>query len=448
MPRLVLHRSFTRLVSAACLLAAATSGEAAVSVEDQLRELAEQNRQLMEQLKTQQKTIDELRTRMDAADGVSARRETQLLEIKEQVAENAGSPAASAVRSEGGGQKVILSGVAGLAFFDSGSQGQFPNAEFRVDEAKLFLEAPVWTDTYFLAEIDLTLREQDTIALGEVYMDFERAGRAFGLGRELNVRVGRINLPFGEEYLVRDAINNPLISHSLADVWGVDEGVALYGEKGKWSYVLAVQNGGRALARDFDKDKSVTARVSYDPLAWLHVSASALRTGDLSVAGDGISEVWFADGVFVPIGGPTTTVFSGKLYELNATGRWKSGHLNVALGRGEYSDDDRAADNSRRMSYGSVELMQTFVDGFFGAARYSWIDAKKGYPLSGHGDRGRYLFSGALTDELRRLGLGVGYRFGEPLVIKAEYMMEDGSLLNGTKRDNEDLFAAEIGLKF
>jgi len=292
------------------------------------------------------------------------------------------------------------------------------------------------------------LREQDEIYLGEIFVDFERAGRALGLGRELNLRVGRLNLPFGEEYLVRDAINNPLISHSLADVWGVDEGVELYGEKGKFSYAIAVQNGGRALARDFDKDKSVTARVSYDPLAWLHVSASALRTGDLSVAGDAISEVWFADGVFVPIGGPTTTVFSGELYEVNATGRWEGGHLNVALGRGEYSDDDQAADNSRRMSYGSVELVQTFVGGFFGAARYSWIDAKKGCPLSGHGDRNRYLFSGALTDELRRLGLGVGYRFGPPLVIKAEYMFEDGTLLNGTKREDEDLFAAEIGLKF
>ena len=67
----------------------------------------------------------------------------------------------------------------------------------------------------------------------------------------LNVRAGRIDVPFGEEYLMRDAIDNPLISHSLPDIWGVDEGIELYGAAGKFSYVVAVQNGGIPATRDF-----------------------------------------------------------------------------------------------------------------------------------------------------------------------------------------------------
>jgi hypothetical protein len=429
-----------------CFLFSVAGGWSAENVDEQLRGLAEQNLRLMQQLQAQQKLIEELRTRMDQADRTTARQETQLEQIKEQVVDAADKPAA---RTESLGQQVILSGIAGFAFFDSGADGQFPNAEFRVDEARLFLEAPIWRDTYFYAEIDLTLREQDSIALGEIFVDFENAGRVFGWERELNVRVGRINLPFGEEYLVRDVMNNPLISHSLADVWGVDEGVELYGEKGKFSYAVAVQNGSRPVARDYDKDKSVTGRIAWDPRSWLHVSASAMRTGDLSATGDGVSEIWFADGVFIPIGSPaTTTSFSAKLYELNGTARWKAGHLNVALGRADYADDDRSADNSRRIDYGSVEFVQRLTERFFGAARYGWLDAKRGYPFGGHGDRGKFLFSGAPTDELRRLGLGIGYRFGPPLIVKAEYMLEEGSLLNGGTRDNEDLFATEIGVKF
>jgi hypothetical protein len=426
-------------------LATWASTVSAATPEEQLRELTEQNRQMMEQLKAQQQTIDELRARMDAAERSTVRQESKPQKITERVAE---VPASAVVRGNAEGRKIVVSGVAGLAFFDSGSKGQFPNAEFRVDEARIFFEAPIWKDTYFLAELDLLLREEDEIYPGEIYVDFERAGRAFGWGRALNFRMGRLNIPFGEEYLVRDAINNPLITHSLADVWGVDEGVELYGEKGKFSYVVAVQNGGHSRARDYHKDKSVTARLSYDPAGWLHLSASAMRTGDLDVADEGVSEVWFGDGVFLSTGGPTTTVYSARLYELNGTVRWDGGHVNAALGKAEYADDDQLADNDRRMNYGSVELVQAFADGFFGAARYSWIDAGKGYPLSGNGNRGGYLYSRVPTAELWRLALGVGYRFGPPLVLKAEYLWEDGKLLSGAKRDDEDMVAAEIGLKF
>ena len=41
-----------------------------------------------------------------------------------------------------------------------------------------------------------------------------------------------MNLPFGEEYQVRNAIDNPLVTHSLSDVWGIDEGVQVYGTLG------------------------------------------------------------------------------------------------------------------------------------------------------------------------------------------------------------------------
>src|SRR5437660_1192004 len=162
----------------------------------------------------------------------------------------------------------------------------FPKGDFRVDEAKLFVETPVFEDVYFYSEINLMRRESSdlTVQLGECYLDFENVSKLWNREGWMNLRVGRLDIPFGEEYIYRDAIDNPLISHSLTDFWGVDEGVELYGTVAKVNYVLAVQNGGAQVARDFTADKSVTVRLGGDPTKWLHVSASAMRTGDLDVA--------------------------------------------------------------------------------------------------------------------------------------------------------------------
>jgi hypothetical protein len=59
-----------------------------------------------------------------------------------------------------------------------------------------------------------------------------------------------------------------------------------------------------------------------------------------------------------------------------------------------------------------------------------------------------YVFSLALTDELWRLSLGLGYRWSPNFITKAEYSFERGSLLEGQKRDHEDLFGVEAAFKF
>jgi hypothetical protein len=60
---------------------------------------------------------------------------------------------------------------------------------------------------------------------------------------------------------------------------------------------------------------------------------------------------------------------------------------------------------------------------------------------------GEYLF-GVPTTELWRLSLGLGYRFSQNLVLKAEYSFERGRELNGEKRDHEDFFGFQAAFKF
>ncbi len=427
-------------------------GQEAVPAAD-LRELIEQNRALQKQVNAQQVQIDELRSKLAEISTAGARQDRELHALSERVAEPVPVervPVTTGARD----QEIRLSGEAGLAFFDGGPQSGFPNAEFRADDVKVFLEAPVWKDTYFFAELDLVTREanDEFFHMGEVYVDFENvSGRLGGPDRALNVRVGRFEIPFGEEYQVRGVMDNPLITHSLSDIWGVDEGVEIYGDVAGFSYVVALQNGGHKTLNDFHPGKALTARLGADPTKWLHLSASAMHTGELTVAGDGMSEIWIGNGFFKSIGGTTTTQrFEAKLAELDAIAHWDGGQLAAAIGRAHYDDNDAVADNSRRLDYFYVEAQQRLTERFRGAVRYSELRTDRGYLLPGLGDDGAFFYrpGAPLTDWLSRLSLGLSYHFGDPLLLKFEYSFEDGRMMNGTRRDQEDMFSTELGLKF
>ena len=438
----------------ALALAVVLAGASAIGVgaaeesDPTLRALMEQNRQLQEQVRAQQKTIDELGSKLGQVLRSTEAQQGQLKRLQERV-ENETAPAPPAMSDRE--HEVRVEGEAGIAFFDTGASGPFPKAEFRADDPVIAVEAPVWKDTYFFGEMKLLTRESsnENFQLGELYVEFENVSKLWGQPDQLNVRAGRINTPFGEEYQVRGPVENPLISHSLTDIWGTDEGVEIYGTLGPARYVVAVQNGGTSRLHDYNADKAVVARVSWDPVPWLHLSGSAMRTGELSPSGDVLSDLWFANGFFRSIGAPSaTTAFWADLAEGDARVRWKTGHVGVAYGAARYDDNDRLSDNARRLRYGYIDMVQDIADKLYGAARYSEIRAPRGYPLAGGGNAGEYFFRPSLTQELRRLSVGLGYRFGPPLVLKLEYSWNTGHLLGGEEREDENFFGSEIGLKF
>lgn len=414
-----------------------------------LRELLEQNRRLQEQVHAQQKVIAELGARLTEIARTSERHERELRDLQEHT-DTAPSPV-SVGRSVSRGQQVRIAAEAGLAYFRTGREGPFPEGAFRADDPVISLEAPVWKNVYFFTELKLLTREAnlEEFELGEIYVDFEDVAARWGRPGLLSFRAGRLNIPFGEEYLVRGPVANPLISHSLSDLWGVDEGVEIYGRLGPARYVVAVMNGGVSRLRDFHSDKAVVARVGFTPARWLKVSGSALRTGKLDTVNDNLSELWFGNAFFRAIGPSTTTAtFEANLLQADGTASWRTGHAGASLGQARYDDSDTSADNSRRLGYGHLELVQTIAGGLFGAARYSEIRASGGYPLAGWGRLGTYFFRPVLTEELRRLSLGMGYRFGPPLVFKVEYSWESGRMTTGEPRDHENFFGSELGMRF
>jgi hypothetical protein len=427
--------SWPRFVAASFLLSAALVARADDdNATNEVQLLREQNAMLKQQLDRQNTALDTLAKKVDALESAAR--------------ENAGDESAPAVSGLNFG-KVNLSAEGGVAFFNTGNDGFAPDSEFRVDEARLFVEAPIWNEVYFFGDVDLATRENtdSDVYFGELYLDCEDVSQLWGKDSQLNLRVGRMFIPFGEEYMDRFAIDDPLISHSLTDLWGYDQGVELYGRLGKFSYVAAVQNGGGNGLEDYDGDKSVAGRISFDPSPHWHFSVSGMRTGDLNAQQDMISALWFANGWFTSIGSPATTRFHADLVEGDVAARWKSGHLSAFGGYARYEDNDPLADNGRDLFYYSIEATQDLVGKFYAAARFSQIFAPHGYPLPGFGNFEDY-FEDELTTRLWRLSLGAGYRFSDHSTLKLEYAFEGGETVDGESRDNEDFFGTEAAFKF
>src|SRR3954468_24224410 len=211
----------------ACVMVLTITTGTAVSAEEpgvspeQLRQLQQQNQALQEQLRLQQGLIESLNRKVNEIQQASAQRGREVQDLQTQFQEASQLPKSEPVFSPG---KVSITAEGGIGFFKSGSEGRYPKGDFRVDEAKLFIESPILDSVYFFSEINLATPESydPSLHLGEAYIDFENVSRFWHWDRMLSVRLGRIDIPFGEEYIYRDAIDNPLISHSLTDFWGVD----------------------------------------------------------------------------------------------------------------------------------------------------------------------------------------------------------------------------------
>lgn len=432
---------FSPIIFSLVLFAASSSRADDTNLEAEVKALQQQNAILEQQVQKQDQSIQSLSQKVDQLEAASAQQENA-------TAQNA-APAAPTGYAGYNLGNVNLSAEGGVAFFQTGRNGFTPDADFRVDEARLFVEAPIWKEVYFQGEADLATRENLnlTVQMGELYLDAQDLSDLWGQDGQLNLRAGRMYIPFGEEYLYRYAIDDPLISHSISDIWGYGPGVELYGTLGQFNYAVAVQNDSGANGiQDFNGDKAVSGRIGYDPNKHLHFSASAMRTGNLNVQNDEYSSLWFGNEYLQPIGGSPTTLFYYNLAEADAAVLWHGGDMRAFGGYGYYNDNDPAANNDRDFFYYSIEGTQNLPQKIYVAARFSEVISAKGLPVLGLGSYGQY--GDDLATELWRLSLGLGYRFSENLLLKTEYSFEGGRDLGGISRDHGDFFGTEAAFKF
>lgn len=435
------------LILAVRLYAGPCCAQTAADISEQLRALQRQNEAFLEQLRRQQEIIAALTNQVNQLQAEATLRD-RAVDLPKPPLEAAEPPPRMPGWLPLG--PVHLSGEGGVGFFHSARHGNSPNGEFRVDEARLFLEAPLGKDAFFYGELNLATREYNyglDLFLGELYVDLENLSRFWNREGMLSLRLGRFNIPFGEDYLTRNAIDNPLISHSLADFWGVDEGLELYGKVGPVDYVMAVQNGGHPGVRDFTADKALVGRLGYDPLSWLHLGVSGMRTGDLDVKNDMMSELWFANGFIRSLGSTATTQFHANLAQGDVRVRLPHGHLAAAGGLLHYGDNDPAAATGRAVYFYSFEGVHDLTRDLYAAGRFSHILAGRGFPSVGNGDFSEYFYR-ELTRDLWRLSLGLGYRWSPNLVLKMEYTFERGADYPAGKGNRRDMISAEAAFRF
>ncbi|TPW20615.1 MAG: hypothetical protein FD126_1507, partial [Elusimicrobia bacterium] len=324
------------------------------------------------------------------------------------------------------------------------------NNGLSVNQAGLVLDADVAQDVSFWYDFDL-VREGAARRNEQIYIRWDNiSGRGW-----LNAKLGRAFMPFGEEYLRWDAVDNWFASPTVAFPWAQDEGVVFFGDvlpEGLLSYAAAVQNGNNTFNLDDNVNKTFSGRLSTRPAPWFYASASYLNLGRQGnpAAADAASKEVDAQG-----------------FEGNVRLTWpERGEAWVNYGRLMVRDGG-GSDRNRTIQYGALELKahipKTEQKGYV-AARYSVVGTFKtdqGYRFAGTELAFAANNSAPYGDfsydqrSLWRASLAAGRWFRPNVLGKLEYSWEDTTLIEPAKspaaqsaRGQRNFFIAELAVRF
>jgi len=355
-------------------------------------------------------------------------------------------------------QNFDIRGFGSAGYYDTGSNGTMPEGTFAIKEASLFVHADVWQDVEMFIELQTNrLGKDDQLftRTGEVHVHFRNLKLSDSL--QVGIKVGRFDIPFGEEYLWQDAIDNPLITNSASYVYGWDEGVLGYADIGGATVIAAVTDGTDARSEEDNSSKAFNLKISGKPTDNLYLSFSAMSNGDAEK-----SAVEFGGSHFQPVGASHTstlgasaeTMVNGSLFQLD--GKYdlfgNLGYISAFVGTAQQDDDDSAFERDFRW-YGA-EIYSELSGGWYAVARYSEIgtyDGDEGYHFDGKIYAGGNSSFGYDTKRFRRLGVGVGFDPNPRVRVKIEigkdwFDLIDASPLTGT--DGRSFVAAELAVGF
>lgn len=348
-------------------------------------------------------------------------------------------------------KRIDFSGFGAAGFVQTGKEANRSNGGFLNYEASLFVEAQVWENISFFTELQ-------TIRLGDEDTKFARTAEAYAHFKNPGLKLGRMDIPIGEEYLWQDAIDNPLITYSVSWPYGWDEGALFYGHLGKLGWVASVMDGSDVRGTDDDTDKALNLKLYGNPVEPLYLSASFMRNGEaaksaLEFSGSHIEPVG-RGGHSSSLGTSPSAKVDSYLYELDAKYSFaQRGYL--ALTFGQCFIDDAVSAFDRDFLYFTAEPLYNLNDRLYLIARFSGIgtfDSGKGYHFDGKPYAGGNNDFGYDTKSLLRWAIGLGYKPNPRVVVKLEYSHDDFELISASTKDGGDdgrgLIGAQVAVKF
>lgn len=451
-----------RFIVRSLLLAVAVNIGVATADDNVQRELLEEVRRLSQQVDQLQREVEVLKQSNISRDG-QAGVFLQQADPHAVVYEDLDAPAANTVAvdlsvdqsssalvtsnshvlSNPWWQNLQIWGFAAAGYYDTGPGGTRDNGSFEIKEATLFVEADIWENTSFFLELQTNRLGADDakfVRTGEVYAHFRDVlttdDSAVGL------KIGRFDLPFGEEYLWQDAIDNPLITNSASYPYGWDEGVLAYGHWRELNWVAAVSDGTDKRSSDENSDKALNLKLYGDLTDALYISGSYMRNGDNTK-----SAIEFGGSHFEPVtdsavGSSSSAEVGSSMLEIYAKYQFAlasmPAYLSVTAGVAEQEDNDGAFD--REFQWFTVEPFLQLNSHYYTVLRYSEIgtyDNNEGFHFDGKTFAGGNSAYGFDTERFRRVGVGLGWQPNPRTTAKIEIGKDWFDLIEGAMR-NED----------
>ena len=454
-----MYSTIKRIVLVAPMLLFASNSWSA----DSVTELQEKLDQAMDMILSLQQELEELRqtdlVEQTVTDS-SVQSDSEIVESVDLTFTEVGSvdqPSVGHVLENPWWRNIEIYGFGAAGYYDTASGGTKDTGGFEVKESSLFIEADVWEDIGFFIELQTNrLGKDDSLfsRTGEVYAHFRNV-QIFN-DTSVNLKVGRFDIPFGEEYLWQDSIDNPLITNSVAYPYGWDEGVLLYGDVGSFGWIGAISDGTDARSIEENSDKAYNFKIFSNPTEQLYLSASLMLNG-----GNTKSAFEFGGSHFQPVGAShfsslgksASREVDSSLFQLDARHNFRlgtrEGYLAAFFGVAEQDDVQREFD--RELRWFSIEPYLQLSPNWYTVLRYSEIgtyDSQEGYHFDGKVLAGGNSAFGYDTKRFQRLGVGLGWTPNPRVRGKLEIGKDRFELIDATTLPVDSDSRSFVGVEF
>ncbi len=287
------------------------------------------------------------------------------------------------------------------------------------------------------------------VDIGEAYLKWKDFASVGFLG-DLTMKVGAFDLPFGEEYLWQDKIDNPMILSTAAWPWAIDQGVLISGKRNDYGWIASFTDGSATNLQDEHPSKAYNVKIYGKPLSKLYTSLSLMKNGTYTTPA-----LWLGDNTFPKgINGGEVKGFSAGEFDLISNAAdW----LEISANFGALKiSDDSAADADRTLHWWMFQPKVWVSDKVYTIARYSEFGANQAYkwmyadPAITSSTSPGLLYQNNLKKRIR-YELGVGYKANPNTLLKLELARDkfrvDGGSIDPAK-DNLDFVGAEVAVKF